>query len=100
MTHTAGLLRSRTGCGVPRKGPRGLSGSAVGRCARFRVGPLAPCPTRRPERSPTQHLVPAASLGVPVFVNRRFPPGASGRALTRAASLVAPGRAGVDGAPC
>ena len=100
MTHTAGLLaqpdRVRRS---DEKGPAGTPARAAGRCARFRAGLWRRFATTA-RRSPTLHLVPPASLGVPVFVKRRFPPEASGRALTRAASLVAPGRARMDGAPC
>ena len=73
MTHTAGLLaqpdRVRR---LDEKGPAGTPARAAGRCARFRAGLWHRSGTTA-RRSPTLHLVQPASLGVPVFVGRRFP---------------------------
>lgn len=60
LTHTAGSLRDRAGCGALHL-PRGHAGSAVGRCARFRSGLLRRSGTTA-RRSPTLHLSPPASF--------------------------------------
>jgi len=79
MTHTGGSLRRPPGFGASRKGPRRLSGSCgrpVRRVSRAASGAV---PARRPPRSPTRHLFPAASLGVPVVCAAAVPASASGR---------------------
>ncbi len=100
MTHTAGLLAQpdrvrrfdeKGPAGTPARRPAGAPGFARASGA---------VPARAARRSPTLHLVPPASLGVPVCCEAAVPAGASGRTLTRAALSVAPGQARVGGAPC